>query len=64
MQGQVTIENLRVLIEMVNAIDVEQRYAALDAVHYIALAEQEFSELAPPWLVIPIIRTASCMDGG
>ena len=37
---------VRVLIEMIDAIGVERRGAALDAVDAIALAEQEFGEIS------------------
>ena len=38
------IRLMRVLIEMIDAVGIDERGAALDAVNDIALAEQEFGE--------------------
>jgi hypothetical protein len=35
---------MRVLVQVVYAFGIEQRGAALDAVHLIALAEQQFGQ--------------------
>ncbi len=45
MQLEVVTLLMRVVIEMVDAIGVEQRRAALDAVHRIALGQQEFGQI-------------------
>jgi hypothetical protein len=37
---------VRVFIDVVDPLGVEQRGAALDAVHLIALVQQEFSQIA------------------
>ena len=36
---------MRVLVQVVNAVGVEQRGAPLDAVHFVALAQQKFGEV-------------------
>jgi len=36
---------VRVLVEVVDAVGVEQRTAALDAVDFVAFVEQEFSQI-------------------
>ena len=36
---------VRILVQVVDALGVEQRRAALDAVHHVALAEQELGEV-------------------
>jgi hypothetical protein len=36
---------VRILVEVVDAVGVEQRAAALDAVHLVALVEQELGEV-------------------
>ena len=37
--------DVRVLVEVVDAVGVEQRSAALDAVHLVALFQQEFGQI-------------------
>ena len=36
---------VRILVQVVDAVGVEQRGAALDAVDFVALAQQEFGEV-------------------
>ena len=44
-QVQPGARDVRVLVEVVDAVGVEQRRAALDAVHLVALAHQQFGEV-------------------
>ena len=44
-QNKVSRTCVRVLIEMVNAVCVEERGATLDAVYLIALAQQKFCQI-------------------
>ena len=44
-QDEADVPLVRILIEMVDALGVERRRAALDAVHDVALGEQEFGEI-------------------
>ena len=46
-QEEPAIRRLRVLIEMIDTLGVELRTAALDAVHFVALFEQELREVRP-----------------
>jgi hypothetical protein len=41
--------NVRILVHMVDARRIERRRAALDAVHNIALAQQEFRLVYRGW---------------
>ena len=45
MQDQFFVLNMRVLVQMVNAVGIEKRGAALDAMHFVTLREQESSEV-------------------
>jgi len=45
MQDEFAVGLMRVLVEMIDAIGVEQRGAALDAVDFVAFAQQEFGEI-------------------
>ena len=45
MQYKMPRTGVRVLIEVVNAVCVEERGAAFDAVHLIALAQQKFCQI-------------------
>ena len=45
MQDEVAVGNVRVLVEMVDAIRVEQRTAALDAMHFITFFQKKFSQI-------------------
>jgi hypothetical protein len=47
MQDEFAVLDVRVLIEVIDAIGVEQRRAALDAVNLVALLQQEFGEIGP-----------------
>ena len=40
-----TVLLVRILVEVVDAVGVEERRAALDAVHLVALVEQELGEV-------------------
>jgi hypothetical protein len=44
-QDEFSVLLVRILVEMVDAVGVEQRGAALDAVHVVALVEQELGEV-------------------
>lgn len=44
-QNQPQVRLVRVLIEMIDTIGVEQRAAAFDAVHFIAFCHQEFRQI-------------------
>jgi len=44
-QDEATPFFVRILIEMIDAVGVEQRGAALDAVDFVALAQQELGEV-------------------
>ena len=44
-EDEAAIRLMRVLVEMVDAVGVEQRGASLDAVDLIALAEEELGEV-------------------
>jgi hypothetical protein len=45
MQHEVAVVDVWVLVQVVNAVCVEQRGAALDAVHLITLVQQELSQV-------------------
>jgi len=47
---------MRVFINVVDAIGVEQRSAPLDAVHFVTLRQQEFGEIGPSCPVTPVMR--------
>ena len=44
-QGETPVLDMRILIQMIDTVGIEQRTAALDAVHVVALVEQEFGEI-------------------
>jgi hypothetical protein len=44
-QDELAVRLVRILVEMVDAVGVEERGAALDAVHLVALVEQELGEV-------------------
>jgi hypothetical protein len=46
MQDESGIGNVRILIEMIDPVGVEQRGAPLNAVNDVALRQQEFSEIS------------------
>ncbi len=45
MQHEVLVADVRVLVDVVDALGIEQRGAALDAVHLVTLLEQEFRKV-------------------
>jgi len=45
MQNQPPVGFVRILVEVIDAIGVEQRRAALDAVHLVAFLEQKFGKI-------------------
>ena len=47
MEDESSVAGVRVLIEMIDAIGVEQRTAPLDAMDSIALAEQKLGQVGP-----------------
>ena len=47
MQDEVPIRRMRVLVEMVDAVCVEEGASPLDAMDLIALAEQEVRQIIP-----------------
>jgi len=47
MEDHFPIFFMGILIEMVNAVCIEQRGPALDTVHLIALGKQKFSKIGP-----------------
>ena len=51
MQDEATVLLVRVLVKMVDSIRIEQRSAALDAVHLVALAQQELGQVGAVWPV-------------
>jgi len=53
MQPQTDIALMRILIEVVNTLGIEGGGAAFNAVNFVALCEQEFSQVGPSW---PVIR--------
>jgi hypothetical protein len=44
-QDEAAIGIVRILVEMIDALRIDERGAALDAVHDVALAEQELGEV-------------------
>ena len=46
-QDEVTFSDVRILIQVIDAIGIERRRAALDAVDDVALAEQKVCEIGP-----------------
>ena len=44
-QLELRVRRMRILIDMVNALRIEGRCPPLDAVHLVALAQQEFSQV-------------------
>ena len=46
MQFEFGIINMRVLIQVINPVGVKQRGTAFDAVYFIALAQQQFSQVS------------------
>src|SRR5450759_424105 len=44
-QDKVAVGDVRILVEMVNPVRVEERGTALDAMHLVALFEQEFGKV-------------------
>jgi len=47
MEREVDTGQVRVVVEMVDAVGVEKARAAQETVHLIAFAEQEFGEIGP-----------------
>ena len=45
MQHEAAVLGMRILVEMIDAVRVEQRGAAFHAVHFVALVQQEFREI-------------------
>jgi hypothetical protein len=45
MQGETAILDVRILVEVVDAVGIEQGGPALDAMHLVALVEQELGEI-------------------
>jgi hypothetical protein len=45
-QGEATIGDMRILIQMIDAVGIEQRCPALDSVYFVALVEQELGEIS------------------
>ena len=44
-QNEVLVLHMRVFVDVVHALRVEGRGAALDAMHFVALGQQELSEV-------------------
>ena len=44
-QHEIAVGDVRVLVQVVDAVGVEQRGAALDAVDHVALFQQEFGKI-------------------
>jgi hypothetical protein len=44
-EDEAAVRFVRILVEMVDAVGVEQRSATLDAMHFVALVEQELGEV-------------------
>jgi hypothetical protein len=44
-QREATIHSMRILVQVIDAVGVEQRCAALDAVHLVTLVEQELGKI-------------------
>jgi hypothetical protein len=55
-QDEPPIGDMRILVEVIDALGVEERRAPLHAVHHIALVEQQLGQVAPSWPVIPVIN--------
>ena len=47
MQEEVRLSEMRVFIEMIDALGIERRRAALDAVYDVSLGQQEFRKIGP-----------------
>ena len=45
-EDEAPVGGMRILVEMVDAVGVEQRAAALDTVDFVAFLQQEFGEIA------------------
>ena len=45
MQNEAPVRDVRILVEMINAVGVQQRGAALNAMHFIAFAKQELRQI-------------------
>ena len=45
MQDEIAVRDMRILVEVVNPVRVEERGTALDAMHLVALFEQEFGKV-------------------
>ena len=44
-QHQIAVIDVRVLIDMINALSIKRRRTALDAMHFISLLEQKFGQI-------------------
>ena len=44
-EKKTAVGNVRVFVQMVDALRVQQRAAALDAVYFVSLGEKEFGEV-------------------
>ncbi len=42
---QVSVFNMRIFIKMIDTLGIEQRASALDAMHLIALLQQQFGQV-------------------
>ena len=47
MEDESSVADVRILIEMVDAVRVEQRAAPLDAMDYIVFSQQKLSQIGP-----------------
>ena len=45
-QDEFAVIDVRILIQMIDAVGIKQRGAALDAVHDVALLQQKFSQIS------------------
>ena len=45
MQGKTPVYHMRILVQVIDAVGIEQRRAALDTMNFIALVEQELGEI-------------------
>ena len=56
MQSEAAVGGMRILIEVIDAISVEERGAAFDNQHLVTLLKQNSARYAPSWPVIPVIK--------
>ena len=61
-QNELAVVDMRILIQMVDAVGVEQGRTALDAVDGVAFLSRNSARYAPSWPVTPVISAVLVMQ--